>query len=141
MSRLSLIGSLPLPAAPERAWEVWSRVEDWPRWEWMGSADAAWIAGEPWTVGAELRVGHRPFTFDCVVVRADPPREVAWEGAGAGFHGHHAVRFLPHPAGCLAQMEETFTGRGARALRPLIRWFWHHQLHALRGYLLETSPP
>ena len=42
---------------------MWSRVEDWPRWDWMGSADARWLSGEPWTVGARLRVGHRPRTF------------------------------------------------------------------------------
>ena len=135
MGRLSLVGSLPVAATPERAWDVWSRVEDWPRWEWMGSADAGWVEGQPWTPGSVLRFGHRPWTFDCVLVSVSPPAEVVWEGRGAGIHGRHAMRFLPHPRGCLVQTSEVFTGPGARALRPLIRWFWHHQLHAFRRHV------
>src|SRR5262249_62137774 len=46
----SWVGSLPLALPPERAWERFARVEDWPRWDWMGSADARWLAGDPWTV-------------------------------------------------------------------------------------------
>ena len=130
----SWIGSLVVPVPPERAWALWSRVEDWPRWDWMGSADARWLEGDPWTVGARLRVGHRPGTFDCVVVRARPPEEVSWEGAGFGFAGRHVFRFLPHPGGTLVQTEETFTGRGAPLLRPLIRWFWRRQLLAFRRW-------
>jgi hypothetical protein len=126
----SWVGSLPLALPPERAWARFARVEDWRRWDWMGSADARWLAGEPWTVGARLRVGHRPWTFDCTVVTARPPREVVWEGRGLWFHGRHAFRFLPHPRGTLVQQSETFTGAGAPLLRPLIRWFWRHQLRA-----------
>lgn len=139
MGTLALVGSLPVPVPPERAWELWSRVEDWPRWDWLGSADARWLEGEPWTAGARLRVGHRPGTFDCVVVSARPPREVVWEGRGAGIHGRHAFRFLPHPAGCLVQTAEVFTGRGARALTPLIRWFWGRQLRAFRAYAVRAA--
>jgi len=135
VSRLAVVGSLPMPASPERVWAVWSRVEDWPRWDWMGSADARWLAGRPWTEGARLRVGHRPFTFDCVLVEARPPERVAWVGRGAGIEGRHTFRFLPHPDGCLLEMSETFTGPGARMLRPLVRWFWGHQLRALRRHL------
>jgi hypothetical protein len=133
------VGSLPVPVAPEEAWALWSRVEDWPRWDWMGSAHACWLAGEPWTEGARLRVGHRPGTFDCVVVAARPPREVAWEGRGLWFHGHHAFRFLPHPRGALVQTEETFTGMGAPLLRPLIRWFWRRQLRAFARWVERSS--
>lgn len=135
MSRLSVVGSLPLPAGPEEVWAAWARVEDWPRWDWMGSASARWLEGEPWSVGARLRVGHRPFTFDCVVVEARPPERVTWVGRGAGIEGRHTFRFLPHPDGCLVEMSETFTGRGAQALRPLVRWFWGRQLRALRRHV------
>jgi hypothetical protein len=72
MSRLEVLGSIPVPAAPEHAWRVWSRVEEWPSWDWLGSADARWLEGEPWTVGARLRVGHRPGRLDCVIVVANP---------------------------------------------------------------------
>jgi hypothetical protein len=123
-----------IPVEPERLWALWSRVEDWPRWEWMGSADARWLEGEPWTVGSRLRVGHRPWTFDCVVVEADPPRRVSWEGRGLGFHGRHCFRFAPHPRGTLVEQRETFTGVGAPLIRPVIRWFWRHQFRALERW-------
>jgi len=135
VSRLSVVGSLPVPASPERVWAAWSRVEDWPRWDWMGSADARWLEGEPWTLGSRLRVGHRPWTFDCVLVEARPPERVAWVGRGARIEGRHTFCFLPHPDGCLVEMSETFTGPGARMLRPLVRWFWGHQLGALRRHV------
>jgi hypothetical protein len=128
-----------VPVSPERAWALWSRVEDWPRWEWLGSADARWLRGEPWTPGARLRVGHRPGTFECVVTRADPPREVEWEGRGLWLHGRHRFRFLPHPEGTLVETTETFTGFGVPLLRPLIRWFWRRQLRSLGEWIARSE--
>ncbi len=141
MRRLRVIGELPLPCSPERAWEVFARVEDWPAWDWMGSADARWLSGEPWTAGARLRLGHRPFTFDGVLVVADPPREVMWEAPGFGIQGHHAFRFRRRPGGgCVMQSAETFTGPGARALRPLVRWYWRRQMLGFRRHLAAAPP-
>jgi hypothetical protein len=135
VSRLSVIGSLPVPAAPEEAWDAWSRVEDWPRWDWVGSASARWLEGEPWAVGSRLRVGHRPFAFDCVLVESRPPEAVAWASRGAGLDTLHGFRFLPHPIGCLVEMSETFDGRGARLITPVVRRFWGYQLRAFRRHL------
>ena len=132
---LRLTGELPLPASADRAWRAWSVVEDWPRWDWVGSADARWLSGEPWTVGARLRVGHRPRTFSAVLVVVSPPGEITTEAAGFGIGGRHTYRFLPRGEGCVMRMEETFTGRGARLLRPLVRWFWHRQMLAFRRHL------
>ena len=103
MSRLSVVGSLPVPVSPEEAWAAWSRVEDWPRWDWMGSASARWLEGEPWAPGSRLRVGHRPFAFDCLLVESRPPEAVTWASRGAGLHTMHTWRFLPHPEGCLVR--------------------------------------
>lgn len=93
----------------------------------MGSASARWLEGEPWTVGARLRVGHRPFTFDCTLVEARPPRTVTWVRRSAGIGARHTFRFLPHSDGCLVEMSETFERRGARLMRSLVRWFWGYQ--------------
>jgi hypothetical protein len=141
MSTLRVVGELPLPVDPAHAWEVFARVEDWPAWDWMGSRDAAWIDGDPWTVGARLRLGHRPFTFVGVVTVADPPRVVVWEAPGLGIQGHHAFRFPARPGGCAIRSEETFTGPGARLLRPLVRWYWRRQMLAFRRHLARTPPP
>ncbi|MGD9694247.1 MAG: SRPBCC family protein [Thermoleophilia bacterium] len=143
MSTLRVTGSLVVPASPERAWAVWSRVEDWPRWDWMGSAGARWVSGAPWTVGSVLRNGHGPGRFDCLLVRADPPREVSWEGGGFGIRGRHTFRFLPDPGGCRIESSEVFTGIGARSMRPLVRWFWRRQLMAFRRHLVAagSTPP
>jgi hypothetical protein len=135
VSVLRVVAELPLAHPPERAWEAFARVEDWPAWDRLGSLDARWLEGEPWTVGARLRLGRRPFTFDGVVVVADPPREVAWEARGVGIRGHHAFRFPERPGGCAIQGAETFTGRGARALRPLVRWYWRRHMLAFRRHL------
>jgi len=62
------------------------------------------------------RLGHRPFTFDGVVVVADPPYEVVWEAPGFGVQGHHAFRFTPRVGGCVMQSAETFRGPGARSM-------------------------
>jgi hypothetical protein len=135
VSRLSVVGSLPVPVSPEEAWASWSRVEDWPRWDWMGSASARWLEGEPWAPGSRLRVGHRPFAFDCLLVESRPPETVTWASRGAGLHTMHVWRFLPHPQGCLMEMSEEFDGRGARLIRPLVRWFWGYQLRAFRRHV------
>jgi uncharacterized protein YndB with AHSA1/START domain len=135
VSVLRVAGELPLPVSPERAWQAWSRVEDWPRWDWMGSADARWLEGERWTVGAILRTGHRPRTFACILVVVQPPGEVTWEAGGLGIRGRHTFRFLPRGEGCVMRMEETFTGRGARLMRPLVSWFWRRQMLAFRRHL------
>lgn len=142
LSPLSVRGSLPLPLPADEAWAVFAPVERWREWDWKGSADARWLEGPPWTVGSRLRVGHRPFTFDCVVVEADPPESVAWEGRGLWFHGRHTFAFTPAPGGgCVVEQREVFTGHGARLLRPLIRWFWHHQLTALAGACRASRTP
>lgn len=136
---ITLRGTLPLDLTPAQAWEAFSEVEEWPRWDWLGSAHSRWVSGPPWTVGARMRLGHRPGVFDCVVVLAEPPARVVWEGRGAGIHGRHSFGFLPHPRGCLMYTEETFRGRGARLMRFPVRPFWHHQLHAFRRYTRARS--
>lgn len=126
--------TLPLALPPGAAWAAFSRVEAWPRWDWMGSADAAWTDGDPWRQGSVLRLGHRPFTFECVLVRVDPPRAVTWSGGGLGIAARHTFRFHAHPTGCLIESEEIFEGRGARLIRPLVRWYWRRHLLAFRRF-------
>lgn len=135
VSELRVVGELPLPCDVGRAWDVFRRVEEWSHWDWMGSADARWLEGEPWTVGARLRLGHRPFTFDGAVVVADPPHEVVWEAPGFGMAGHHAFRFTPREGGCVMQSAETFRGPGARSIRPLVRWYWRRHMLSFRRHL------
>lgn len=140
LSPLRISGSLPMGAGAERVWAVFGDVGGWRRWDWMGSADARWLHGEPWAVGSGLRVGHRPFTFDCVVTHAEPGRRVSWEGGGLWFRGHHTFTFESlGPGECLVRTTEVFTGRGARLLKPLIRWFWAYQLAALRRACAGTG--
>ena len=141
MSRLSVVGSIPVPVSPERAWASWSRVEDWPSWDRMGSSSARWLEGEPWAPGARLLVGHRPFTFECLLVESNPPESVTWASRGAGIHTMHTYRFLPHPDGCLVEMSEEFDGHGARMIRPLVRWYWGRHLRSFRRHVAETAAP
>ena len=140
-SRLCVRGVLPMGAPVERVWAVFADVDRWRTWDWLGSADARWIHGRPWTPGAGLRVGHRPFTFDCVVTESEPGRRVVWAGRGLWFHGTHVFEFLPRGADDThVRTTEVFTGRGAPLLRPLIRWFWAYQLSALRRACRRRDP-
>ena len=138
-SRLSVRGELPLPVDAATAWAAFADLPAWRRWDWMGSADAGWVAGSPWMPGSVLRLGHRPFTFDCTLVIADPPAEVTWQGGGLGIRARHTFRFEPRSWGCLMVSEETFTGRGAGALRPLVRHYWRHHMTAYRRWVAGGS--
>lgn len=86
-----------------------------------------------------LRLGHRPFTFDCTLMSAEPPGQVTWQGGGLGIRGRHTFRFEPRPDGCLMVSEETFTGPGAGALRPLVRRYWRHHMTAFRRWVAGGS--
>ncbi len=97
-------------------------------------ADAAWVGGAEWAPRSILRTGHRPFTFDCEIVRVDPPHEVAWRGGGLGTTGTHVYRFLPHADGCLVQSDEVFEGLLVPVMRPLVRWYWGVHLRAFRDW-------
>lgn len=134
--RVRWIGSLRVPVHPRTAWDLFSRVEDWSRWDWLGSADARWVGEPGWQPGGIVRVGHRPFTFDCEIVRVDAPHSVTWSGGGAGVSGEHTFRFLPDPAGCLVRSDEVFQGLLVPFMRPLVRWYWHRHLRAFRGWCL-----
>lgn len=135
MSRVVRVrATLPVAVPPSAAWERFADVAGWREWDWMGMADAGWLAGEPWQRGSALRVGHRPFTFDCLIEFCDPPFEVVWTGAGAGIDARHAYRFLPHARGTLVVSDEVFEGRAARAIIPLVRWYWRRHLLAFRAW-------
>lgn len=135
--RVTVLGTMPIAAPPAAVWQVFADVPRWREWDWLGLADAGWVRGDAWAVGSVIRVGHRPFTFDCRLVRVDPPRAITWSGGGMGVDAHHTYRFLPHPGGCLVVSEETFAGRLARTILPLVRWYWHHHLRGLKRAVEE----
>ena len=132
--RVRWIGSLVVPVDPDRAWALFSEVADWSRWDRLGSADARWVGEPGWAPGHIVRNGHRPFTFDCEVLRADPPHEVAWRGRGVGTTGTHVFRFLPHAEGCLVESDEVFEGFLVPVMRPLVRWYWRRHLTSFRRW-------
>ena len=134
MPSVHVRGTLPTTASPEQVWGVFSKVEGWRTWDWMGMADAAWLSGEPWSEGSVIRGGHRPFVYDCVIEECSPPHRVTWDGRGARVDARHTYRFDPHERGCLIVSEETFSGPLARTILPLVRWYWHRHLLGLRRH-------
>lgn len=119
---------------PDRAWSLFAEVADWSRWDWLGSADSGWVGDAGWVAGNVVRNGHRPFTFDCTVVRVDAPKELAWRGRGMGTSGVHVFRFLPHPDGCRVESDEVFDGFLVPVMRPLVRWYWRRHLRSFRRW-------
>ena len=119
--RVRVRGTLPVEVPPDVAWERFSDVASWRTWDWMGMADAAWLAGEPWQRGSALRVGHRPFTFDCRVAFCDPPFEVIWHGAGAGIDARHTYRVTDADYGVVDFKPSGIVAAEGRELDPR-RW-------------------
>jgi len=134
-TRMRVIGSIPVEVRPAEAWERFRDVSRWRDWDWMGMADAGWVAGSPWQRDSMLQVGHSPFVFRCRILFCDPPFEVVWAGAGLGIETRHTYRFLPHPRGTLVVSDEVFAGRGARLTRPVVRWYWRRHLHGFRRWV------
>lgn len=137
---LTVRGTLPIPATAARVFAAFAQVEAWRRWDWLGSAHAGWARGEPWRVGSVLRLGHRPFVFECTVTDVMSPHSVTWEGGGFGVQGRHTFRFHDHPGGCLVESHETFTGTPVRVMTPLVRWYWRRHLRSLRTFVVSGQP-
>jgi uncharacterized protein YndB with AHSA1/START domain len=87
-------------AEPERVYAFLADLANWPRWQ-LDMKTTTLLEGETGTVGAQYRYASKAMgqTIDSTVrlVRAEPPREVAFEGEWAGMI-RPSGRYLVEPA-------------------------------------------
>lgn len=112
-----------IDAPPAVVWQVFARVEDWPRW-WSACHRAALRDGAFDDPGSHLRITLRPswlpaMTFEPTVLIAEPGRHYVWEGRGGGVTGRHGFEFVASGAGTLVVQSEEFSGPGVIAFKLL----------------------
>ncbi|MDY6875458.1 MAG: SRPBCC family protein [Chloroflexota bacterium] len=85
-------------ASPEVLWTCFADFGKWLHW-FPALVEAEWIAGTPWTVGAQFRQTVRVgfplgrVTGVATVIEVSAAPYVAWEGKVAGMEVIHGFRF------------------------------------------------
>ena len=85
-------------ASPEVLWTCFADFSKWPHW-FPALVEAEWIAGTPWTLGAQFRQTVKfgfPFgkvTGVATITEISALPYVAWEGKVAGMEAIHGFRF------------------------------------------------
>jgi hypothetical protein len=85
-------------ASPEVVWTCFADLRMWPQW-FPALIETEWIAGTPWTMGAQFRqtvefgfpLGKVTATATIFEVSVAP--HVAWEGKVVGMEAIHSFRF------------------------------------------------
>ncbi len=87
-----------IAASPEVLWTCIADLGKWPDW-FPALVEAAWIAGTPWTVGAQFRRAVTcgfplgKVTVVATIVEISPAPYVAWEGQVMGMEMVQGFRF------------------------------------------------
>ncbi len=85
-------------ASPEVLWTCFTDLGKWMHW-FPALVEARWVAGTPWTLGAQFRQSVRygfplgQLTLVAVVSEISPAPYVAWEGKMAGVEVTYGYRF------------------------------------------------
>jgi len=112
-------------ASPEVLWTCFADLNKWPYW-FPALVEAEWIAGTPWTVGAQFRQTVRVgfpigrVTGVATIVELDALPYVAWEGKVAGIDAIHGFRFDATTGGTEVLSRHEFYG----SLALLARFFF-----------------
>jgi len=128
-----------LAASPEVLWTCFADLNKWPHW-FPALVEAEWIAGTPWTTGAQFRqtvtfgfpLGKVTGIATITEVSASP--YVAWEGKVAGMEAIHGFRFDATPGGTEVLSRHEFYGLPALVTRLL---FLTHRVHKIYQAALE----
>lgn len=99
-------------AAPERVWDLLTRVHDWPRWNTtVTGVEGAVAVGKKVKVRVKVAPGQ---AFPVEVTTLEPPRKMVWRGGlpiGALFKGERTYLLAPTGDGEVEfSMEEVFDG-------------------------------
>jgi len=126
-------------ASPEVLWTCFADFSKWPHW-FPALVEAEWIAGTPWTVGAQSRQTVRfgfplgRVTLVATIVEVSAAPYVAWEGKVAGVKVIHGFRFDATAGGTEVLSRHEFYGSLA-LLVPLL--FLTRRVHKIYRTALE----
>ena len=115
-------------ASPEVLWTCFADLSKWPHW-FPALAEAEWIAGIPWTMGAQFRqtvgcgfpLGRVTAVGTIIEVSAAP--YAAWEGKVVGMEAIHGFRFDATVGGTEVLSRHEFYGSRALVV-VLICSYW-----------------
>jgi len=101
--------SQPLPAAPERAWNLLTDAPGFPKWNSTVTSIEGRIAlGEKLAIKVPLAPGR---VFRPRVVEVVPGTRMVWaDGVAPFFVGRRTFTLAPDPTGCRFTMSEVFRG-------------------------------
>ena len=127
-------------ASPEVLWTCFADFSKWPHW-FPALVEAEWIAGIPWTVGAQFRQTVRfgfplgRVTLVATIVEVSAAPYVAWEGKVAGVEVIHGFRFDATAGGTEVLSRHEFYGSLALLARLLFLTRCVHKIYrmALEG--------
>jgi len=113
-----------MAASPEVLWTCFADLNKWHYW-FPALVEAEWIAGTPWTAGAQFRqivrfgfpLGKVGGVATIIEVSASP--YVAWEGRVAGIDAIHGFRFNATAGGTEVLSRHEFYGSLALLARLL----------------------
>ncbi|MBI4329139.1 MAG: SRPBCC family protein [Chloroflexi bacterium] len=108
---LTLTQTIHIDVPPERVWDVFRRIRDWPRWNRVCLRVGS-LEGEPWSIGFRffivLRMAGVPIPFHPTVVAADLPHRIAWSSTQFTITGRHTFLFQPFADGTRVIDEKHF---------------------------------
>jgi len=128
-------------ASPEVLWMCFADLSKWSHW-FPALVEAEWLAGNPWTIGAQFRQTVR-FGFPlgrvtgvATVVEVSAMPYVAWEGKVAGLEAVHGFRFDAIVGGTEVLSRHEFYGSLALLARFLFLTRRVHRIYqtALGGF-------
>jgi hypothetical protein len=135
-------------ASPEVLWTCFADLNKWSHW-FPALVEAEWIAGTPWTMGAQFRqtvrfgfpLGRVTGVATIIEVSASP--YVAWKGRVAGMEAIHGFRFDATSGGTEVLSRHEFYGSPALLARLLfltrrVHKIYQAALGGLKAYV-ETG--
>lgn len=81
---------------PEHVWQVFEKIELWPRWAPQAIREVRWVRGAPWTKGAQFSIDMlKPQAFSLMpeILEVEAPTYVHLRGKGSGVTGEQYFIF------------------------------------------------
>lgn len=128
-----------IAASPEVLWTCFADLNKWPHW-FPSLVEMEWIAGVPWTMGAQFRQTVRfgfplgKVTGTATITEVSAVPYIAWEGKIAGMEAIHGFRFDATVGGTQVLSRHEFYGSLALLARFL---FITRRVHKIYQAALE----